>query len=84
MAKQARESAVTCDICGRQAARVRRVPRSYGRGKDLLVIQDVPVISCTHCGESYLTAVTLHAMERIKRERRVRARKQEVAVVEFV
>ena len=83
MSKQAKESALICDICGQQTARVRRVPRSYGRGKDLLVIQDVPVISCTHCGESYLSAATMHAMERIKRERRVRARKQEVAVVEF-
>lgn len=83
MAKQAKGSEVICDMCGRQAARVRRVPRSYGRGKDLLVIQDVPVISCTHCGESYLTAATLHEVERIKRERRARARKQEVSVAEF-
>ena len=81
MTKQTSESTIACDVCGWTAARVRRVPRSYGRGKDLLVIQGVPVISCTHCGESYLT--TLREVERIKRERRGRARKQEVSVAEF-
>lgn len=55
-----------CDICGQEGARVRHVTRSYGRGKDLLVIENVPVVSCPRCGESYLTAETLHEIERIK------------------
>lgn len=55
-----------CDICGEQGARVRRVTRSYGKGENLLVIENVPVINCPHCGESYLTAERLHEIERIK------------------
>ncbi len=55
-----------CGICGQEGARVHRVTRSYGQGKNLLVIENVPVISCPHCGESYLTAETLHEIERIK------------------
>ena len=57
---------MVCDICGREGARIRRVTRTYGKGKDLLVIENIPVVSCPHCGESYLTAETLHKIERIK------------------
>jgi len=33
------------------------------------VIENVPVISCPHCGERYLTADTLHKIESIKLNR---------------
>ena len=74
---------MVCDICGKQGARVRRVTRSYGRGENLLVIQNVPVVSCPHCGESYLTAETLHEIERIKANRRGLAAKRPVSVADF-
>lgn len=60
---------MTCDICGQEGVRVRRVTRTYGRGGDLLVIEEIPVVTCPHCGESYLTAETLHGIERIKRDK---------------
>ena len=55
-----------CDVCGQKGSRVRKVSRSYGKGKNLLVIEGVPVVSCSRCGESYLTAETLREIERIK------------------
>jgi YgiT-type zinc finger domain-containing protein len=73
-----------CDICGEEGARVRRVTRSYGQGEDLLVIENIPVISCPHCGESYLTAETLHEIERIKLHRRSFAQERTVPVAAFV
>ncbi len=72
-----------CDICGKEGARIRRVTRSYGKGKNLLVIENVPVVTCPHCGESYLTAQTLHELERIKLHRQNIAAKRQVAVVNF-
>jgi YgiT-type zinc finger domain-containing protein len=54
-----------CNICGKEGVRIRCVSRSYGKGDDLLVIENVPILSCPHCGESYLTAETLHEIERI-------------------
>ena len=78
-----RRSNVRCDICGEEGARVRRMTRSYGRGADLLVIERVPVITCPHCGESYLTADTLHEIQRIKLHRRSLATKRSVPVVAF-
>lgn len=74
---------VRCDVCGRRGAFVRRATRSYGRGAKLLVIEDVPVVVCPHCSESYLTAETLHELERIKRHRRAIAKSRAVPVASF-
>lgn len=77
------QQTVTCDICGYQKARIRYVSRSYGSGEKLFVIEDVPVVSCPHCGESYLTAETLHEIERIKLHRRSFAVQRPVPVAAF-
>ena len=72
-----------CDICGKEGAQVNRLSRSYGQGSDLLVVENVPVVSCPHCGESYLTAETLHEIERIKLHRQSMAATRPVLVAEF-
>ncbi len=74
---------MVCDICGSEGARVRHVTRSYGKGQNLLVIENVPVVSCPHCGESYLTAETLHEIERIKLHRQSFAQERPVPVAAF-
>jgi len=73
-----------CDICGQEGARVRHVTRSYGKGENLLVIENVPVISCPHCGESYLTAEALHEIERIKLHRQSFPTERPVPIAAFV
>lgn len=72
-----------CDICGRKGARLRRVTRTYGKGKNLLVIENIPVVSCPHCRESYLTAETLHEIERLKLHRKTLAVERPVEIVNF-
>ena len=72
-----------CDICSKEGARIRRVARSYGKGKNLLVIETIPVVSCPHCGESYLTAETLHEIERIKLHGANLADERPVAVASY-
>ncbi len=72
------QKSMICDIGGKEGARKRRVTRCYGRGSNLLVVERVPVITCPNCGESYLTAATLHELERIKR-----AARRPVAVASF-
>jgi len=74
---------MVCDICGREGARIRRVARTYGKGVDLLVIENIPVVSCPHCGESYLTAETLHEIERIKLHRKSFAVERPIEVASF-
>ena len=72
-----------CDICGRTGVRIRKTTRTYGKGRELLVVENVPVMSCPHCGESYLAADTLHEIERLKHHRRGLAIKRSVEVVNF-
>jgi len=74
---------MVCDICGREGTRIRKVARTYGKDEDLLVIENIPVVSCPHCGESYLTAETLHEIERIKLHRRSFAVERPVEVASF-
>jgi YgiT-type zinc finger domain-containing protein len=73
-----------CENCGREGVQNRSVTRSYGKGPGLLVIEKVPVVSCPHCGATYLTAHTLHEIDRIKRHRRSLTKRRNVAVAEFV
>lgn len=72
-----------CDNCGKEDVRIRRISRSYGKGVNLLVIENIPVVSCPYCGESYLTADTLHEIERIKLLRKNFAQERNVAIATF-
>jgi YgiT-type zinc finger domain-containing protein len=77
------KTTIVCDICGKEGAKTRFVSKSYGRGQTLFVIENVPVVSCPHCGESYLTAETLHEIERIKLHRKSLAEERPVPVAVF-
>lgn len=72
-----------CDICGKQGAKVRRVTRSFGRGRSTFLIEDVPVISCTSCGESFMTAKTLQEIERIRKHWRELSVDRQMPVAKF-
>ena len=81
--KDEQKDVLACAACGKVGARVRHVTRSYGKGASLLVIENVPVISCPYCGVSYLTAETLHEIERIKSHRSTFAVERTVPVAVF-
>ncbi len=74
---------MTCDNCGKKGARIREISRTYGKGKALLLIEKVPVIDCPQCGESYMTAETLHEIERIKLHRRSFSVRRPIQVAAF-
>lgn len=73
-----------CNICGKEGARTRRVARTYGKGEKILVMKNIPVVTCPHCGESYLEAETLHEIERIKLRKKTFAVNIKVPVADFV
>ena len=56
-----------CPVCG-EPAEVKLVAKAFGRGESLLVIEDIPVISCRHCHERYLTAETLRRIDAVRRQ----------------
>lgn len=73
-----------CDICGKKGARICKINETFGKGKNLLVIEDIPMVSCSGCGERYFTAETLHEIERIKLHHKNFAVARLVEVAEFV
>ncbi len=72
-----------CDVCGKEGVRIRHITRSYGKGASLLVIENIPEVTCPHCQESYFTAETLHELERIKLHRNSIAQQKSVSVATF-
>jgi hypothetical protein len=48
-----------------------------------LVIENIPLIDCPHCGTSYFKAKTLYDIERIKADRKALAIVRDVPVAEF-
>lgn len=74
---------IKCDYCGKTGAKVTHVSRSYGKDADLLIIEDIPVVACPHCKETFMTAETMHEIEAIKLHRKSRSRKRSVSVAEF-
>lgn len=75
---------MVCDICGQKGARLRRVAETYGKGKNLIVIENIPMVSCPHCGDSYFTAETLHEIERIRLHHKNFTIQRPVEVAKFV
>ncbi len=74
---------LVCDICGKEGAHIRHITRSYGKNNRLLVIENVPIVNCPHCGESYLTAETMHEVEKIKMHRANFAVERPVPVAKY-
>lgn len=74
---------MVCAICGESGVQTRRVSRSYGKGLDLFVIENVPIVSCPACGESYFTAATLQELERIKLHRKALSQERCIGVATF-
>lgn len=83
MSKTQENRKLKCDTCGKDTARVQHITRSYGKGTGILVIENVPVINCSSCGESYLDAETQHEIERIKNNRKKLAVRRPLAVAEY-
>ncbi len=74
---------MVCDICGQEGTRECRVSETYGKGKNLIVIENIPMVSCHKCGESYFAAATLHEIERIRLHHKNLAIKRTVEVAKF-
>jgi YgiT-type zinc finger domain-containing protein len=70
-------------MCGKDGATTKQVTRSFGKKKTLLIIEDIPVLSCPSCGESYMLAETMHEIERIKMHRHSFSQKRPIEVTVF-
>jgi len=74
---------LVCGICGHQAARPIKRPQVLGKGTAMIVIEDVPAISCRHCGEIYLTAETMDRLDQLRRSQKTLSKRYEIPVAAF-
>ena len=74
---------MNCEICGKKTASIKRVTKSFGRGPSLVVIEDIPVLSCNSCHESYITADTAREIDRIRKNRVTVGKAKRVLVASF-
>ena len=81
--KAKKSEKLICEICGAAAARIVRRPQVLGRGTRLTLVENVPVVSCQQCGETYLTAETMHELDRIRLNRDRLTVRRQVAVAKF-
>ena len=72
-----------CEMCGKDGARVRKINRTYGKGQKMFIIENIPLVTCPNCGESYFTADTFHEIERLKLHHQNLAKKREIEVIGF-
>lgn len=57
---------VICDICGARAARVVKRNKVFGKGRKMIVIENIPFISCQNCGQTYITRDVMLALDEIR------------------
>ena len=75
---------LVCEVCGHAAAQAVKRPQVLGKGAAMIVVEDVPMIACRHCGESYLTAETLHRLDEVRRGQRILPVQYQVTAAAFV
>ena len=75
---------IICDICGVKAARVVKRPQVLGRGKLMKLVENVPVIACKNCGESYMTSATMNKLDKIRINQKEKNSARKISVEEFV
>lgn len=72
-----------CDFCGAKAAAIKKTTKSFGHGDKLVVIENIPIVHCSRCHESYLTAETARELDRIRENRRSLGKEKRVLVASF-
>lgn len=72
-----------CDYCGKNGAKLRYKTQVCGPKKDKCLVDEVPVISCSHCHQTYMTAQTAKTLDRLGQQRKELARPQTLDVIEF-
>ncbi len=77
------ESAQVCSFCGEQTARRVSKSHAFGRGAKMLVVEDIPTMSCSNCGQTYLTGDVLKMLEEILKNQAKYVTQRTVNVAEF-
>ena len=68
-----------CDICGARAAQMVRRSKVLGKGSKMIVVENIPFISCQNCGQTYITRDAMLALDEIRTHSKTKTVTKEVA-----
>lgn len=82
--KQDQEPAIVCSLCGQQKAHQVSRPQFVGKGKDLVIVENVPMVSCRNCGHDYFPIEIARKLDRIRAKSTEETAQKSFAVAELV
>jgi len=53
-----------CGNCGQPTAYISRSSRAFGKDGNLLVIENMPIITCRECGAEFISGLTSEQIDR--------------------
>jgi YgiT-type zinc finger domain-containing protein len=74
---------ITCSICGQITAREVRRTKIVGTGEHQVFAENVPMISCRHCGHDYFSLAVAKMLDQIRATPQQQAIHKSFAVVEL-
>ena len=57
---------IHCQLCEQKTAQVAHIDKVFGKGDKKVLIENIPVIHCSYCRESYLTDATMRQLDEIR------------------
>lgn len=77
------KSTINCDLCGQLTAREIRRTKPIGKGEKIVIIENVPMISCRNCGHDYFSIEVARVLDDIRTNPHVQTARKTYAVFEF-
>ena len=57
---------MNCQLCNQKTALVAHIDKVFGKGEKKVLIENIPVVHCSNCRESYLTDMTMRQLDEIR------------------
>ena len=54
-----------CSNCGQDKVSIRYITQAFGEGDQTVIIEDIPVESCSNCGEGFLAYDTARRLDKL-------------------
>ncbi len=77
--KNTSSNPIICEICGVEAARKIRRNKVFGKGSKMIVIENIPFVSCQNCGQTYITRDVMLAVDEIRTHSKTKTVAKELA-----
>ncbi|MFN0119037.1 MAG: YgiT-type zinc finger protein [Blastocatellia bacterium] len=81
--RKKRTPTLICDYCNTAAARKTRLNHTFGKGADMIVVQNVETVVCDNCGTSYMEGKALLTLNEILKNPDEYGARQAIVVADF-